>query len=75
MGQYLVHGFWNATTFALLISVMPLKEQELSAQGAKPLYELVKDHHLLAPVVMIGPSALIPIPFMDDMASGAGPYL
>ena len=32
------------------------------------LYELVKDSHLLTPIVMIGASALIPVPFLDDAA-------
>lgn len=32
------------------------------------LYELVRDSHILTPVVMIGASALIPVPFLDDAA-------
>lgn len=32
------------------------------------LYELVKDSSLLTPVVLIGASALVPVPFLDDMA-------
>lgn len=31
------------------------------------LYELIKDTHLLTPVVLIGASALIPVPFLDDI--------
>ena len=32
------------------------------------LYELVKDSSLLTPVVLIGASALVPVPFLDDFA-------
>lgn len=45
-----------------------MKENELSTDETKLLYDLIKDHHLLAPVVMIGASALIPVPFLDDVA-------
>jgi hypothetical protein len=45
-----------------------MKEEELSTEETELLYELIKDHHMLAPVVMIGASALIPVPFLDDMA-------
>ena len=44
-----------------------MKEEELSTEESALLFELIKDHHLLAPVVMIGASALIPVPFLDDV--------
>lgn len=47
---------------------MVVKEDELNSEETALLYEVIKDHHLLAPVVMIGASALIPIPFLDDVA-------
>ena len=32
------------------------------------LYELIRDSSLLTPVVLIGASALVPVPFLDDIA-------
>lgn len=32
------------------------------------LYRLIRDTHLLTPVVLIGASAMIPVPFVDDLA-------
>lgn len=34
------------------------------------LYELVGDAHLLTVVVLVGASALVPVPFLDDVAKG-----
>lgn len=34
------------------------------------LYELVGDAHLLTVVVLVGASALLPVPFLDDVAKG-----
>lgn len=45
-----------------------MKEDDVVAEETELLYQVIKDHHLLAPVVMIGASALIPIPFLDDVA-------
>lgn len=45
------------------------KLQPLTQETAL-LYELIGDRHLLTVVVMIGASALIPVPFLDDVAKG-----
>ncbi|MFA5503897.1 MAG: hypothetical protein WC314_21420 [Vulcanimicrobiota bacterium] len=45
-----------------------MKEKEATSEETELLYQVVRDHHLLAPVVMIGASALIPVPFLDDVA-------
>ena len=45
-----------------------MKEEDIVTEETELLYQVIKDHHLLAPVVMIGASALIPIPFLDEVA-------
>jgi hypothetical protein len=44
------------------------KEIEQETEEAEVLQELIKDPHLLTPIVLIGASALIPVPFLDDVA-------
>lgn len=44
-----------------------MTEMDNSNEDTELLYLLIKDSHLLTPVVLIGASALIPIPFADDM--------
>jgi hypothetical protein len=34
------------------------------------LYELIGDRHVLTVIVLVGASALIPVPFLDDVAKG-----
>ena len=43
-------------------------EIEKADEDTQLLYALVQDNHSITPVVLIGASALIPIPFLDDIA-------
>lgn len=44
------------------------EDKSSESEEADSLYDLVKDTTVLSQVVMIGASALVPIPFLDDVA-------
>ena len=48
----------------------PSSKQLNTNEDTELLYELVRDSSLLSHVVLIGASALIPIPFLDDLTKG-----
>lgn len=43
---------------------------DVNSEETALLYDLVGDPHLLAIMVMVGASALLPVPFLDDVAKG-----